>query len=61
MWTRLACVLLAEVVSKPAWAGLAGFSVGTGSGGHYGGHAETYMNVGDAMGKAMAKLLEGKQ
>ena len=27
------------------------------SGGHYGGNAETYMNVGEAMGKAMAKLL----
>ncbi|MEC7224081.1 MAG: sialate O-acetylesterase [Verrucomicrobiota bacterium] len=32
-------------------------SKGGSSGGHYGGNAETYMNVGEAMGKAMAKLL----
>ncbi len=35
-------------------------SKGGSSGGHYGGNAETYMNVGEAMGKAMIKLLEGK-
>ena len=35
-------------------------SKGGSSVGHYGGNAETYMNVGEAMGKAMAKLLEGK-
>jgi len=28
-----------------------------GSGGHYGGDAETYMNVGEGMGKAMVELL----
>ncbi|MFK7851686.1 MAG: sialate O-acetylesterase [Akkermansiaceae bacterium] len=28
-----------------------------GSGGHYGGDAETYMNVGEGMGKAMLELL----
>lgn len=28
-----------------------------GSGGHYGGSAETYMNVGEGMGKAMVELL----
>ena len=28
-----------------------------GSGGHYGGDAETYMNVGEGMGKLMAELL----
>ncbi len=33
-------------------------SKGGSSGGHYGGNAETYMNVGEAMGKAMVKLLE---
>ena len=27
------------------------------SGGHYSGNAETYMNVGEAMGKAMVELL----
>jgi len=32
-------------------------SKGGSSGGHYGGNAETYMNVGEAMGKAMAGLL----
>jgi hypothetical protein len=29
-----------------------------GSGGHYGGDAETYMNVGEGMGKLMAELLK---
>jgi len=33
-------------------------SKGGSSGGHYGGNAETYMNVGEAMGKAMVELLE---
>ncbi|TWT94165.1 sialate O-acetylesterase [Neorhodopirellula pilleata] len=32
-------------------------SQGGSSGSHYGGNAETYMNVGEAMGKAMVKLL----
>jgi hypothetical protein len=32
-------------------------SMGGASNGHYGGHAETYMNVGEAMGKAMVDLL----
>lgn len=32
-------------------------SRGGNSGSHYGGNAETYMNVGEAMGKAMVKLL----
>lgn len=32
-------------------------SKGGGSGGHYGGNPETYMNVGEGMGKAMAELL----
>lgn len=35
-------------------------SKGGSSGGHYGGNAETYMNVGEAMGKAMVKLLGRK-
>ena len=35
-------------------------SKGDSSGSHYGGNAETYMNVGEAMGEAMVKLLEGK-
>ncbi|MDP6634307.1 MAG: sialate O-acetylesterase [Phycisphaerae bacterium] len=33
-------------------------SKGGSSGGHYGGNAETYMNVGEAMGQAMVKLIE---
>ena len=32
-------------------------SKGGSSGGHYGGNAETYMNVGEAMGKAMVQLM----
>ncbi len=35
-------------------------SEGGSSGGHYSGNAETYMNVGEAMGEAMVKLLEVK-
>ena len=35
-------------------------SKGSSSGSHYGGNAETYMNVGEAMGAAMVKLL-GKE
>ena len=35
-------------------------SKGGSSGGHYSGNAETYMNIGDAMGQAMAKLLKGE-
>ena len=33
-------------------------SKGGSSGGHYGGNAETYMNVGEAMGRAMVGLLQ---
>ncbi len=33
-------------------------SMGGASNGHYGGNAETYMNVGEAMGQAMAELLK---
>ena len=35
-------------------------SKGGNSGSHYGGNAETYMNVGEAMGEAMVKLLKSK-
>ena len=31
---------------------------GGSSGGHYSGNAETYMNVGEAMGKLMVELLD---
>jgi len=34
-------------------------SMGGSANGHYSGHAETYMNVGEGMGKAMAALLGG--
>ena len=40
--------------SKPVTAG------GGGSCGHYGGNAETYMNVGEGMGKKMIELLSGR-
>jgi hypothetical protein len=33
-------------------------SKGSSSNAHYGGNAETYMNVGQAMGQAMAELLK---
>ena len=33
-------------------------SKGGSSGGHYSGNAETYMNIGEAMGQAMVKLLK---
>ena len=36
-------------------------SKGGSSGGHYGGNAETYMNVGEAMGKAMVELLKANK
>lgn len=35
-------------------------SKGGSSGSHYGGNAETYMNVGEAMGKAMVELLSSR-
>lgn len=35
-------------------------SKGGSSGGHYSGNAETYMNVGEAMGRAMVELLESE-
>ena len=41
---------VASVYSHP-------LSKGGSSGGHYSGNAETYMNVGEAMGRAMAGLL----
>ena len=34
-------------------------SKGGASNGHYGGNAETYMNIGEAMGEAMAELIDG--
>ena len=42
---------VATVYSNP-------LSMGGSGNGHYGGNAETYMNVGEAMGKAMAELLQ---
>ena len=36
-------------------------SKGGSSGGHYSGNAETYMNVGEAMGKAMVELLKANK
>lgn len=56
-----------EAVSKsndPELKGDVGFvyshplSMGGSSSGHYSGNAETYMNVGEAMGKAMVELLK---
>jgi hypothetical protein len=41
---------VATVYSNP-------LSMGGGGNGHYGGNAETYMNVGEAMGRAMAELV----
>ena len=42
---------VASVYSHP-------LSKGSSSGSHYSGNAETYMNIGDAMGKAMVELLK---
>jgi len=36
-------------------------SMGGASNGHYGGNAETYMNVGEALGRGMLELLERKK
>lgn len=36
-------------------------SMGGASNSHYNGNAETYMNVGEAMGKAMVELMKNKQ
>jgi len=44
---------VATVYSNP-------LSKGGSGNGHYGGNAETYMNVGEAMGKAMVELLKSK-
>lgn len=44
---------VATVYSNP-------LSMGGSGNGHYGGNAETYMNVGEAMGKAMVELLKVK-
>ncbi len=44
---------VASVYSHP-------LSKGGASNGHYGGNAETYMNVGEGMGQAMAELLKSK-
>ena len=58
-----------EAVAKsddPELKGKVGFvythplSKGGSSSGHYSGNPETYMNVGEAMGKAMVELLQGK-
>ena len=43
---------VATVYSNP-------LSLGGSGNGHYGGNAETYMNVGEAMGQAMVDLLKG--
>lgn len=45
---------VATVYSNP-------LSKGGASNGHYNGNAETYMNVGDGLGWAMVKLLQGKK
>ncbi len=44
---------VASVYSNP-------FCHGGASNSHYGGNAETYMDIGEAMGRAMAELLTGK-
>jgi len=46
-----------ELEGKVAFVYAHPLSKGGGSSGHYGGNPETYMNVGEAMGKAMVDLL----
>ena len=50
-----------ELEGKVAFVYTHPLSKGGSSSGHYGGNAETYQNVGEAMGKAMVELLQGKQ
>ena len=45
---------VATVYSNP-------LSLGGASNGHYNGNAETYMNIGEAMGRAMADLLKNQK
>ena len=45
---------VATVYSNP-------LSMGGSGNGHYGGNAETYMNVGEAMGQAMVELLQNQK
>jgi hypothetical protein len=47
-----------ELEGKVAFVYAHPLSKGGGSSGHYGGNPETYMNVGEAMGKAMVELLK---
>ena len=49
-----------ELTGKVAFVYTHPLSKGGSSSGHYGGNPETYMNVGEAMGKAMVELLQGK-
>ena len=49
-----------ELKGKVAFVYANPLSKGGSSSGHYGGNPETYMNVGEAMGKAMVELLQGK-
>jgi hypothetical protein len=35
-------------------------SMGAASNGHYGGNGETYMNVGESMGKAKVELIQNE-
>jgi hypothetical protein len=49
-----------ELEGKVAFVYTNPLSKGGSSSGHYGGNAETYMNVGEAMGKAMVELLQSK-
>ncbi|NNC87556.1 MAG: hypothetical protein HKN82_03740 [Akkermansiaceae bacterium] len=46
-----------ELEGKVAFVYTHPLSKGGSSSGHYGGNPETYMNVGEAMGKAMGELL----
>jgi hypothetical protein len=49
-----------ELKGKVAFVYTHPLSKGGSSSGHYGGNPETYMNVGEAMGKAMVELLKNK-
>jgi hypothetical protein len=47
-------------MSKPVRVDTNPVSMGGSSNGHYGGNAETYVNVGEVMGRAMVELLSGR-
>ena len=57
-WTALLTHRRLRVQGNVAAVDSHPLSMGSSSGAHYGGNAETYMNIGQAMGAAMVKMLK---